>query len=306
MMTGVRGEFWQQVLDDGGRVPSDRPLDDLTHELFQMLGDPDPYLREGVAYRLLSGWISAGVYDDLLPGLGDGAVVGLRAGLGGDGDDSVFRRSCSARVLADVVARANATGAVPPAQLLTWGDRAMTWYTRERDLRGLVEDKGTACAPAYGAELLGRLARSFSFGVHELTVLLDVVADRLLAPTRHRLQHGEDERVAYAVMTVLHRNLVPLSVAEPWLARLGAGLRPRDGADDGGEWPSPAAFNTQLFLRALHLQLVLGVRGQGEPGDHTLFGVPPRDRADLILAVLEQLRASRARLYAAAADGVPT
>jgi Protein of unknown function (DUF2785) len=303
-MCRVSGEFWQQVLDDDGRVPSDRPLDDLTHELFEMLGDPDPQVRDGVACRLLTHWLREGVYDHLLSGLGDGAVVGLRSGLGREGDDSVFRRSNSARVLGDVVGRVNTTGTVAQAQLLTWGDRAMTWFTRERDLRGLVPGKGPARAVAHGADLLGQLARSFHFGVHELTVLLDVVGDRLLLPTQHRLQHREDERLAYAVMTVLHRDLVPLSVTEPWLARLGAALEP---PGDDAEWPGPAAFNTQLFLRALHLQLLIGVQGRGMPGDQTLFGTPPSDRADLILSVLEQLRVSSPGLYAKAAmRGVPT
>jgi hypothetical protein len=303
MMTRVGGEFWQQVLDNGGRVPPDPPLDDLTPELFEMLGDPDPGVRDGVARRLLTDWIGEGVYDDLLSGLGDGAVVGLRSGLGEDGGDSVFRRSSSAQVLRDVVARANTTGAVAPAQLLTWGDRAMTWYTRERDLRGFVPGKGWARTVACGADLLGQLARSFHFGMHELTVLLDVVADRLLLHTHYRLQHGEDGRLAYAVMAVLHRNAVPLGVIEPWLARLGAALAPPD--DDAG-WPTPPALNTETFLRALHLQLVIGVRGQGM-AEQTLFGAPPRDRADLILSVLEQLRVASPGLYATAAvRGVPT
>ena len=71
--------------------------------------------------------------------------------------------------------------------------------------------------------------------------------------------------------------------------------------------PTPVAFNTRLFLRALHLQLVIGVRGRGLPGDQTLFGAHPRDRADLILSVLEQLRISSPGLYATAAvRGVPT
>jgi hypothetical protein len=188
----VRGEFWQQVLEGGARVPADKPLDDLTHELFEMLGDPDPQIRDSLAYPVLATWIGDGVYDELLAGLGDGACVGLSSRLGDDGDDSVFRRSFSALVLADVVNRANITGTVSPSHMLTWGDRAMTWFTRENDLRGFVAGKGWAHAVAHGADLLGQFARSFHFGVHELTVLLDVVADRRGRPARlHR-----DDRAA--------------------------------------------------------------------------------------------------------------
>jgi hypothetical protein len=293
-MNAVRGEFWQQVLEGGARVPADKPLDDLTHELFEMLGDPDPQVRDSLAYPVLATWISDGVYDDLLAGLGDGAGVGLGSGLGRDGDDSVFRRSFSALVLAAVVSRANITGTISPANMLTWGDRAMTWFVRERDLRGFVNGKGWAHAIAHGADLLGQFARSFHFGVHELTVLLDVVADRVLTPTGYRLHHGEDDRLAYAVMAVLHRNLVPTDVVEPWVARLGSALRAPRGT---AEWPSPTAFNTQNFLRALHLQLATGVRAQDVPGDEVLFAEPPRERADLILAVVQALRGAAPWLY---------
>lgn len=298
-MTRVGGEFWQQVLDNGGRVPSDRPLDDLTHELFQMLGDPDPQVRDGVAGRLLTGWIRHGVYDHLLSGLGDGAVVGLRSGLGREADNSVFRRSCSAQVLADVMARANTTGTVAPAQLLNWGDRAMTWFTRERDLRGYVPGRGWARPVGRGADLLSQFARSFHFGVHELTVLLDVVADRVLAPTAYAWRHGEDDRLAFAVMTLLHRNALDTSLVEPWLARLGAGLQPpRTRGHLDAEWPTTEARNTSAFLRALHLQLALGVQGRSDlRGDADLFAEQPADRADLLLAVLDQIRAESPWLY---------
>jgi Protein of unknown function (DUF2785) len=293
-MWPVRGEFWQQVLDSGAQVPPGKPLDDLTHELFEMLGQTDPHVRDSIAYPVLATWIGDGVYDELLSGLGDGACVGLSSGLGSDPDDSVFRRSFSALVLADVVSRANITGTITPTKMLTWGDAATTWFTRERDLRGFVPGKGWAHSVAHGGDLLGQFARSFHFGVHELTVLLDVIADRVLLPTGYRLHHGEDDRLAYAVMAVLHRNLVPGSVLEPWVARLGSALVAPRGA---AEWPSPTAFNTQNFLRALHIQLATGVRAQDVPGDEVLFATPPRERADLLLAILDALRSASPWLF---------
>ena len=290
----VRGEFWQQVLEGGAQVPRDKPLDDLTHELFEMLGDPDPQIRDNLACTVLATWIGEGVYDELLSGLGDGACVGLSSGLGSDGHDSVFRRSFSALVLGEVVSRANITGTISPTHMLMWGDAAMTWYVREKDLRGFVTGKGWAHTVAHGADLLGQLARSFHFGVHELTVLLDVVADRVLTPTTYRLHYGEDDRLAYAVMAVLHRNLVPGTVVEPLITRLGSALRKPRGVD---EWPCPTAFNAQSFLRALHMQLATGVRAQSTPGDEVLFATPPRERANLILAIVEALRGAAPWLY---------
>lgn len=279
--------YWQAVRSAGHDLPTDRPLDELTAELVEMLGHPDPQLREDLAYPVLTTWLQRGVYDELLAGLGDGLLPGLQLGLGEDGDPSVVRRSYSALLLAEVVGRDNATQLLTSETVLGWGDAATSWYVREADHRGWIPDVGWAHAIAHGADLLAALARSRHFGPLELTVLLDVVADRVLAPTAYAWRHGEDDRLAHAVMTLLHRDALDLHLVEPWLARLGAGLQPpRTRGHLTTEWPTPAARNTSAFLRALHLQLALGSGNE-----------QPAHRADLILAVLDQIRAESPWLY---------
>ena len=218
----VSASYWQQVQDEDLRVPTDRRLDDLTAELTTMLGATDPDLRDAVAYPILATWIERGVYDDLLAGLGDGMAAGLQIGLGESGTDSVFRRSFSALVLAECINRDNQAALVAPLKLLEWGDRVTAWFVRERDTRGFVDGKGWAHTVAHGADALACLARSPHFWMHELTVLLDVIADRLLLPADAVYTAGEPDRLAAATMAILRRNLVPLGVVEPWVARLSA------------------------------------------------------------------------------------
>jgi hypothetical protein len=110
----------------------------------------------------------------------------------------------------------------------------------------------------------------------ELTVLLDVVADRLLTDSDQRLIHGEEDRLAAATMAILRRDLVGPEVLEPWLARLAASARP-DLPGEGD--PYRVAGNVQPFLRALYLQLAFAPD-------------PPAHRADLLLTLIDQLRAS--------------
>jgi hypothetical protein len=200
---------------------------------------------------------------------------GLTVGLGEDGTDSVFRRSLSARVLAGCVSRSTARDVLPDDVVLRWGDRVAGWLVRERDLRGFVPGRGWAHAVAHGADALGVLARSPAFGLLELTVLLDVVADRLLAPTRARFVHGEDDRLAAATIQVLRRDLVGIDVLEPWVARLSAHAQADPTADD----PFLVTGNVQSYLRALHLQLALGTPA-------------PACRADLLLVLVDGLRAT--------------
>ncbi|MDO7867359.1 DUF2785 domain-containing protein [Nocardioides jiangxiensis] len=263
-------------------LPTDRPLDDVTAELTGLLGSTDPVARIREAYRRLSTWIQEGAYDDVLAGLGDGMAVGLEVGLGQSEDDSVFRRSWTAKVLADCIARDNAAGLLSSRQVLLWGDRIATWLVRERDLRGHVGPKGAALAVAHGADAIAELACSSHFGLPELTVLLDVVADRLLLPTGLRLVAGEPDRLARATVAVLARDLVPLGLLEPWIARLANGAV----AVDPEGAVACRAFNTQSFLRALYLQVAHGP-------------VRPAVRSDLLLVIVEALRETTPELRAA-------
>jgi hypothetical protein len=283
----MSGSYWEQVVASGLEVPQDRPLGDLTAELTRMLGDTDPEARDGTAYPALATWVHRGVYDDLLPGLGDGMAAGLGVGLGERETDSVFRRSFSALVLGECIARDNVRPLVPGGKILEWGDRLATWLLRERDLRGFVPGKGWAHAVAHGADALGVLSASPHVATNELTVVLDVIADRVLLPVDRLFSNGEPDRLAAATMLVLRRNVVSLRVVEPWIARLAASASlaasrdPQDGTD-----PHLAGGNAQAFLRSLYLQLALGPK-------------PPEIRADLLLVVVDALRATNPELLKA-------
>jgi len=275
--------FWEQVVADGLKVPHGRPLDEMTAELTRMLGDPDPAARDGVAYPTLATWIGEGVYDDLLTGLGDGMCDGLDVGLGETGTDSVFRRSFSALVVTECIDRDSTAGLVPTDVVLRWGDRIAGWLVREHDLRGFVPGKGWAHAVAHGADAIGALARSPRFGSLELTVLLDVVADRLLLPTEEFFTCGEEDRLAVAVIHALRRNILSLDVLEPWVARIAAAAVPQG---DERHNPFLVAGNAQAFLRSLHLQLALGA-------PH------PEVRTDLLLVLIDHLRRTNAPYFVA-------
>jgi hypothetical protein len=278
--------YWNQVRSAEMAVPTDRPLPDLTAELTTMLGSTDPVDRDEIAYPILATWVSEGVYDDLLAGLGDGMAAGLVRCLGESGTDSVFRRSFSALVLAECIARDNTESLLPPGKILEWGDRVSGWLVRERDVRGFVPGRGWAHAIAHGADALSTLADSPHLGLNELTVVLDVLADRVLEETPAPLSCGEPDRLARATMTVLRRRLVPLRIIEPWLARVAAAAIEPTPADRD---PYLTTGNPEAFLRALHLQVALAP----EPIDV---------RADLLLAIVDALRTTNATYLAAPAQ----
>jgi len=274
------GSYWESVQATGLCVPSDRPLDELTAELTRMLGDPDPEMREHIAVPTLLTWVRRGVYDDLLAGLGDGMAAGLRVGQGGTDrtgspDDTVFRRSWSAVVLAACVDRDNERSLLPGGKILEWGDRLATWLLGERDLRDFVPGRGWARALGHGADALAVLARSPHISRAELTVLLDVLADRVLTVTESLFRLDESDRLAAATVSVLRRNELPLAVLEPWVARVAGQAQQPETPADRAAWA--VAANAQSFLRSLQLQLALGP-------------VQPEVRSDLLLVLIEALR----------------
>jgi len=290
----VRLSYWERVVADGYRVPYGAALDDLTTDLVMMLGDGDPRVRDDIAYSVLSTWVSEGIYDELLAGLGDGLVLGLRVGLGEDGTDTVLRRSFSAVALAAVIARDNAVHTLHPTTVLTWADRSVAWFLAERDLRGWVPERGWVYAAAHGADLFATLAASRHLGAEELRVLLDVVAERLLIPTEHLYAAGEDDRLAYATMSLLHRDLVSVDTLESWLERLATlwsePLTP-------GARESATRANGIAYARALHLQLLLGVSGTPTQDAMANPAVTPSCRPDLLIALQRSLRSSEPRIF---------
>lgn len=280
----VQTSYWQQVLSAGGDVPDDRPLHDLTEDLTRMLGSVSPEERDGTAYPVLATWIGRGVYDDLLEGLGDGMAAGLTAGLGENGTDTVFRRSYSVLVLAECIARDNVLNHLSASKLLEWADSIATWFLRESDLRGFVPGKGWAHALAHGGDAIGVLGQSFAFSEPELTVLLDVLADRMLLPSSVWTA-GEADRLASATMEILRRDAISINVLEPWVARIASGAAVQAAYDDSD--PYQRSANPEAYLRALHLQLALAP-------------TPPAVRPDLLLVVIEALRVTNPQFLALA------
>ena len=273
-MASAASAFWQRVVADGLRVPEDRPLDDMTAELASMLGSTSPALRVGIAYPTLAAWVGRGVYDDLLSGFGDGMVAGLAVGIGETGSDTVFRRAFSVRALAECISRNNELDRLPSDKILEWGDRLAAWFVREHDLRAYVPAKGWAHAIAHGADAIAALAESPHLRKLELTALLDVIADRTLLPVQQVFSCGEPDRLAGATMAILRRDLVPLSVLEPWIARLAqVAANPPNGDVD----PFLTTGNPEAFLRALYLRLSLAPR-------------QPACRSDLLLTLVDTLK----------------
>jgi hypothetical protein len=286
---------WKTVVEAGFAVPPDRPLGDQTADLVELLGDPDPELRDDLAYSILSTWIARGVYDDLLVSLGDSVARGMFVGLGSDGPPTIFRRSFAALVVAQCINRDEAARLTSRDVFLRWSDLGITWFLAERDLRGRIAGQGWAHAAAHGADLLQSIAASHHTGQDEARVVLDVISERLRVPTQYILVDNEVDRLALAALTVVYRNLVSGDPLDAWVTSLSAGLEP---PGDSVDWPSPSAHNISGFIRAMYVHLASGISPPGSRNANGyLFKQAPPTRADLLLALLAAIPKTTPWLY---------
>jgi hypothetical protein len=300
---------WEQVLAAGCPSPAPTERLDVATALVSALADPDTRLREIVAPAVFTSWVEQGDYDDLLPGLGDGLLAGLRparvsaatADVDAARDVALHGRCGRAGALAVVVARDNRIRAVPRDRVLDWADRCVSWLLAERDLRTSTP-LGAADALSRGAQLVATLAASPVLGAEELQVLLDVVAERAGGPADLPLTPLQADALAFAAVSVLARDLVDPRASEAWVEALG------EAACGVGPPTAPGTTpraGTLALLGSLHTQLVLGVvatpvsdLARQQPGaDPDAAAAAPRDRTDLVLAVQGALRVAAPWLY---------
>ena len=251
--------FWRVIANDENALPQGEWVAELTPELLGWLGSTDPELRDEFAYRILAAWIERGQYaSEQLRTMAKQMTANLEAGLGEHGTDTVYLRTYSVLVLMEIVAFDNASPFLDQADLEGFLEAALGYLLRERDLRSWVPGPGWANAIGHTADLLMMLARSPHLGVTEMQRILDAIADRLLTPAPVVFVHHEDERLAYAALNVLRRNLIDRGWLVAWLDRFTAAPGQESWRSAyASEAESAARANVTAFLRSLYFQLIL-------------------------------------------------
>jgi len=238
---------WDKILAEDFAVPPGRAQAELAAELRAMLASPDPHIRDDTAYPVLAIWSGRGVFDGHLANLGDSLTAQFQ-------DGPIYQRTFAAISLSWVVLRDARTGELSPEVVLRWLTAFSQWWRHETDLRAWDPGLGWLHAAAHGADVLRAFGRSGKLAAPELAGLLELAADRLLSDCGYLYGHGEDDRIAYALATVLTRAELPAEPAVAWLGRLHQAIA------DGAPGPVPPwAANTLRTLAALYIFADRGV-----------------------------------------------
>jgi hypothetical protein len=239
---------WTAVHAADFAVPAGRSAAELLDELCTMLASPDPRVRDDTAYPILALWTARGVLDGHLAALGDRMAAAL-------GHDEIQARTFAAIILGWVVLRDARTGELAAEAVPRWLAAFAAWWRAEPDLRGWDPGLGWLHAVAHGADAVRAFGRSPRLGAPRLRDLLDLTVDRLRDDRGYLFAHGEDDRIGYALASVLTRVELSEADATAWLDRARATI------DAGEPGPTPAwASNMLRTLASVYVFADRGVR----------------------------------------------
>ena len=249
--------FWQAIAKNHYAVPANQSAAVLAHELSQLLGSPDPQLRDDLAYSIFANWIARPnvLQPSELQALADEWRANMKIGIGESDTNSVLRRSFSALCLSMIAERDAKTPFLGEARYHQLLADALTYLQSERDLRGYDAKLGWIHANAHTADLLQALAANSLLTKEEESSILSAIGTRLSSAPQVYTQ-GEQDRMAAAVLAVIRRPSFDATAFESWLMRL------QD--EDKRVWANPLTPETlaryqnhTYFLQALAVRLSL-------------------------------------------------
>lgn len=230
-------------------MADDAARQSLALALVQCLADPDPTLRDGIAFEAYFTWMRANQLDlatrtDLLTRLS--AVIEP-----GRADSDGFQQPFAALVLAEVARTDRISAWLTPAQRATLVETAARYVASVRDYRGFDPKAGWRHGVAHGADLLLQLSLNPAVDRAGLDRLLGAVAAQVAPAGEHSYIDGESERLARPVLFAAQRGLHTAAEWEKWLRDLAA---PVKGEPTTGTLAALARHhNLNAFLYALYV-----------------------------------------------------
>lgn len=236
-LDALKAAEWQ-LADDARRNA-------LARALSACLSDPDPTLRDGIAFEAYAHWLRGRrLSNETMLWLADDLQPRLNRF-----DQNGFGPPFAALVLSEVARADRIEAYMTPERRARLLDAAITYFVSVIDYRGFDEREGWRHGVAHGADLLLQLALNSAVGQQDLRRIRDALALQI-APAGHAYRYGESERIARPIIFIAQRGVFS---AEDWSAWLTS--HTAVGAD---AFTSQAGLarrhNVMVFLSVLYMQ----------------------------------------------------
>src|SRR6478672_842041 len=220
----------------------------LAVQMVDCLADPDPALRDGIAYEALQHWLRAGDFDaGFLRHLRDALYAGLDAP-----DPDGVSRPFAALVLAEVARTDRIAPWMSPVEREAMLARATAYLGSVRDYRGFEAGVGWRHGVAHGADWLLQLSLNPALDAAQLQRILAAVATQAVPAAGHAYVFGEPERLVQPVAYVARRGVLTGADWQAWLDGLSTRVGPMPPAGDAA-WLA-RRHDFVAFLSALYIQ----------------------------------------------------
>lgn len=251
----------QQLKQDGFATLAAKGANVLAVALAACLDDPDPAMRDGIAFEALSTWMRKGqLTNDTLHSLRASLYQALQAP-----DPQGFGHPFAALVLAEVARTDRINAWMTPEARADMVVRAATYLEGIDDYRGFQNGEGWRHGVAHGADWLMQLSLNPALDHTQRQRLLDALASQIV-PARHAYVFGEPERLAMPVLLLARAGLHDEAGWRTWLETLPPRLGDPELAWKNAEWMA-RRHNLRAFLMALHASAAMS----GNPADKALL-----------------------------------
>lgn len=194
----------------------------LAFGLVACLGDPDPAIRDGIAYEALAHWLRADAFDvDVLRRLRDRLQALLV-----EPDPDGFRQPFAALVLSEVARTDRIRAWMSPGERLAMVRAAAAWVSGVRDYRGFDPRAGWRHGVAHGADWLMQLALNPALDRIQADAIIAAVAAQAMPASGHAYVFGEPERLARPLLFVAGHGFHDDDEWAAWLSARRADLGP--------------------------------------------------------------------------------
>jgi hypothetical protein len=247
----VDKEFWVSIAKNDYTIPAGHTPEDLTQTLFGYLGSTDPELRDDIAYMVYANFLKRGLYSrkEIQAHVNE-LLSNLDKGIGETESNSVFLRTFSVLLLAEIVHNDNKKPLLDKEQVQSILTKGLWYLNAEKDPRGHILIKGWAHALAHTADLMLVLGKNRFTNKSDHEKILQSITNKLVHSTNWVYVHGEDERLANAVMAIFEKDLLSVEEIKKWLKLFTEPERSWNGAymEEG---QVVAYHNVRNFLRSV-------------------------------------------------------
>ncbi|MBC7602608.1 MAG: DUF2785 domain-containing protein [Ramlibacter sp.] len=237
------------------QVPSDEARQALAVGLLPCLADPNPVLRDEIAFEALQVWMR----NVLLP---PATISAIRertvADLAAPPDAQGFRQPFAALTLAEVARLDRLKPFLTPAERDEIVQRGTAYLQSVRDYRGFDAREGWRHGVAHGADLMMQLSLNPLLTRTQSQMILAAITTQIMPPGEQFYRFGEGERLMAPVFYMARSTWLTPKDWDKWLDALVAKV-PK------GQPQTQAALAARHNLTAFLSALYVSVRESGNP-----------------------------------------